>query len=195
MLDKYDKQFIIIGNTNALTYKTTFRMFKQDRIRTGYTHFNTGMFFLVPDSFEKYHHIEEGKKIARVSTSCWYTNLPVDKHKEPLILYKHYTPEEYPIYDNYNAIEVSTYTNIPCDYDGEIGVPITFLDKYNPEQFEIIGSFNASSLESKKEDDYVLSTDTLIVSKGKESYWNGPVVNKCPLYKRIVIKKRNNHGD
>jgi hypothetical protein len=96
------------------------------------------MFFEVPDSWEKYHHIENGKKLARVSTSCWFTNLPVKKHTENLVLYKHYTPEEYPHYDNYDAINVNTYTDIPCDFDGIMGVPITFLDKYNPDQFEIV---------------------------------------------------------
>lgn len=137
-LDQYNKQFVIVGNTNALTYKEVFRMFQSDRIRTGYTNFNVGMFFEVPATYEKFHHIENGKKMARVSTSCWFTNLPVKKHTEDLVLYKHYTPEEYPKYDNYDAINVNTYTDIPCDYEGVMGVPITFLDKYNPEQFEII---------------------------------------------------------
>ena len=86
LLEKYEKQFIIIGNTNALTYKETFRMFQEDKIRTGYTNFNVGMFFQVPDSWEKFHHKEHGKKIARVSASCWFTNLPVTKHNEELIL-------------------------------------------------------------------------------------------------------------
>ena len=138
LLDKHNKQFLIIGNTNARTYKETFKMFQEDKIRTGYTNFNVGMFFQVPDTWEKFHHIENGKKLARVSTSCWFTNLPVAKHKEELVLYKHYTPEEYPTYDNYDAINVNTYTDIPCDYDGVMGVPITFLDKFNPKQFEII---------------------------------------------------------
>ena len=138
LLDKYNKQFIIIGNTNALTFKQTFKMFQEDKIRTGYTNFNVGMFFQVPNTYEKFHHIENGRKVARVSTSCWFTNLPVAKHNEDLILYKHYTPEEYPTYDNYDAINVNTYTDIPCDYDGVMGVPVTFLDKFNPEQFEII---------------------------------------------------------
>jgi len=138
LLEKYDKNFIIIGNTNALTYKETFRMFQEDKIRTGYTNFNVGMFFQVPDSWEKFHHIENGKKIARVSASCWFTNLPVSKHNEELILIKHYTPEDYPYFENYDAINVDTYPDIPCDFDGIMGVPVTFLDKYNPEQFEII---------------------------------------------------------
>lgn len=138
LLDKYNKQFIIIGNTNALTYKETFKMFQEDKIRTGYTNFNVGMYFQVPDSWEKFHHIEDGKKMARVSTSCWFTNLPVSKHNEKLILIKHYTPEEYPYYENYDAININAYNDIPCDYDGIMGVPITFLDKYNPEQFDIL---------------------------------------------------------
>ena len=137
-LDKYSKQFIIIGNTNALTYKETFKMFQEDKIRTGYTNFNVGMFFQVPDDWEKFHHIENGKKLARVSTSCWFTNLPVSKHNENLDLYKHYSPEEYPTYDNFKAINVDKVTDIPDDYYGIIGVPITFMDKYNPNQFEII---------------------------------------------------------
>ena len=139
MLDKYDKRFVIIGNTNALTYKETFRMFQQDKIRTGYTNFNVGMFFRVPDDWEKFHHVENGKKIARVSTACWFTNLPVSKHNEELILFKHYSSEDYPRYDNYDAINVNTYTDIPFDYDGVMGVPVTFLDKFNPNQFEILG--------------------------------------------------------
>ncbi len=165
LLDKHGKQFIIIGNTNALTYKETFKMFQEDKIRTGYTNFNVGMFFQVPDTYEKFHHIENGRKVVRVSTSCWFTNLPVSKHNEDLILYKHYTPEEYPTYDNYDAINVNTYTDIPCDYDGAIGVPITFLDKYNPNQFEIV-KFR------KGNDDKDLSI-------------NG----KCPYF-RIIIKKK-----
>lgn len=137
-LDKFDKKFIIMGNTNALTYKEVFKLFQQDRIRTGNTNFNVGMFFFVPDKFEKFHKIENGRKMVRVSTSCWFTNLPVKKHQEDIIPYKHYTPEEYPKYDNYDAINVNSFKEIPMDYDGVMGVPITFLDKYNPEQFEII---------------------------------------------------------
>ncbi|MFZ5365150.1 MAG: adenine-specific methyltransferase EcoRI family protein [Patescibacteria group bacterium] len=138
-LVKYKKKFLIIGNTNALTYKEIFKLIKENKFRTGYTNFNVGMFFVVPDDWEHFHHVDkDGKKIARVSTSCWFTNLEVEKHKEDIILYKKYTPEEYPKYDNYNAINVNKYTDIPYDYTGYIGVPITFIDKYNPEQFEIV---------------------------------------------------------
>ena len=127
-----------MGNTNALTYKEIFGLFKKDKIRTGYTNFNVGMYFYVPDSVEKYHKIENGKKMIRVSTSCWYTSLPVKKHNEKLILYKQYNPEKYLKYDNYDAINVDTYLDIPDQYYEKIGVPITFLDKFNPQQFKII---------------------------------------------------------
>lgn len=135
----YEKQFVIIGNTNALTYKEVFRLFQSNRIRTGYTNFNVGMFFYVPGDWKQYTRIENGRKLARVATTCWFTNLEVQRHKEFLTLYKRYTPSEFPLYVNYNAIEVGRYTDIPLDYNGEMGVPITFLDKFNPDQFEIVG--------------------------------------------------------
>lgn len=139
-LVKYKKHFVIIGNTNALTYKDIFQLTQEDKIRTGYTNFNVGMFFAVPDDWEQFHHVDkDGRKIVRVSTSCWFTNLAVAKHNEFLPLYRTYTPKEYPKYDNYDAIEVPRYKDIPVDYDGAMGVPITFLDKYNPDQFEILG--------------------------------------------------------
>ncbi len=166
ILVKYDKAFIIIGNTNALHYKEMFALFQQDKIRTGYTNFNTGMFFQVPDHWERFHHIENGKKMARVSTSCWYTNLPVLKHREELILYKHYTPEEYPKYDNYDAINVNTYTEIPDDYYGVMGVPITFLDKFTPSQFEILG------------------TSTFDMEKG------APYIDGKRIYERVLIRNK-----
>lgn len=164
-LDEYHKDFIIIGNTNALTYKEIYTLFKENKIRTGYTNFNVGMWFFVPDSYEKYTKIVDGRKMARVSTSCWFTSLPVKKHNDKLICYKKYNEKDYPKYDNYNAINVSTYTDIPVDYDGVIGVPVTFLDKYNPEQFEIV--------KFRKGDD------------GKDLCING----KSPYF-RILIKKR-----
>lgn len=178
LLDKYEKQFLIIGNTNALKYKLTFKMFQEDRIRTGYTNFNVDMFFQVPDDWEKFHHLENGKKMARVSTSCWFTNLPVTKHNEDLILYKHYTPEEYPKYDNYDAINVNTYTDIPCDYYDFIGVPITFLDKFNPKQFEIIWTTDRGG------DGYLEN-----IKKPCDRY-DAPVLQGKGLYTRILIRRR-----
>jgi hypothetical protein len=140
-LVEHDKKFLVIGNTNSIAYKEVFNLIKENKMRTGYTNFNIGMFFVVPDDWEKYHHLDKsGRKIARVSTSCWFTNLEVEKHKQDIVLYKKYSPEEYPKYFNYNAIEVSKVSDIPMDYEGYMGVPITFIDKYNPEQFEIVGS-------------------------------------------------------
>ncbi len=176
MLDKYEKHFLIIGNTNALSYKEIFQMFQYDKIRTGYTNFNVGMFFQVPDDWDKYHHIENGKKIARVSTSCWFTNLPVSKHNEDLILYKHYTPIDYPKFDNYDAINVNTYTDIPCDYDGIMGVPITFLDKYNPDQFEIVDAIGR----------YSMLTGPTPETKGKYL----TMLDGKPKYARIIIRNK-----
>ena len=132
ILKEHGKDFIIIGNTNALTYKETFKLIKDDEMRTGYTNFNVGMYFVVPDYWEQYHKIENGNKLVRVSTSCWFTSLEVKKHKEDITLYKNYSSSEYPSYYNYNAINVDKVSDIPIDWDGVIGVPVTFLDKYNP---------------------------------------------------------------
>lgn len=165
-LTEHNKKFLIIGNTNAITYKEIFKLIKDDELRTGYTNFNVGMFFEVPQDWEKYHHIDEnGKKIARVSTSCWFTNLEVEKHKEDIVLYKKYDKDMYPKYDNYEGIEVSKVQEIPMDYKGVMGVPITFIDKYNPNQFEIV--------KFRKGDDE------------KDLSING----KCPYF-RILIKNK-----
>lgn len=101
------------------------------------------MAFTVPDDSEpratRYWQDESGQKWRSMGNVCWFTNLDIQKRHENIILYKRYTPEEYPKYDNYDAINVDKVADIPCDYDGVMGVPITFLDKYNPEQFEIKG--------------------------------------------------------
>jgi len=182
-LDKYGKQFIIIGNTNALTYKETFKMLQEDKIRTGYTNFNVGMFFQVPDNWEKFHHIENGKKIARVSTSCWLTNLPVTKHNEDLILYKHYDAVYNPHYANYDAINIQTYAEIPDDYEGIMGVPITFIDKFNPNQFDIIGCCEpAIELETYKKCPYFKEY------KSRQIVYKGIFCQKT--YHRLLIRRK-----
>jgi hypothetical protein len=191
-LEENKKMFLIIGNTNAITYKETFALIKENKLRTGYTNFNVGMFFVVPDHWKKFHHIDDnGKKIARVSTSCWFTNLEVKKHKEDLILYKTYkgNEHEYPKYDNYDAIEVSQVANIPMDYAGHMGVPITFVDKYNPDQFEIIGF-------THRNDPYNLKTK--IYTKDDADNFND--LNGSPIimnggdpkfiYMRIIIRNK-----
>ena len=151
-LVEHGKQFLIIGNTNAITYKEIFPLIKDNKLRTGNTKFNVGMFFEVPGDWEHFHHIDEvtGRKIARVSTSCWFTNMDVAKHHEFLPLYKKYSPAEYPKYDNFDAIEVGKVSEIPADYDGVMGVPITFLDKHSLEQFEILGYEKSYHLQTKK---------------------------------------------
>lgn len=136
----FQKKFIIIGNQNAITYKEIFSLIKDNKIWLGYKFGD--MSFRVPDYFEprptRYWQDEEGHKWRSLGTICWFTNFDIQKRHEELDLYKCYTPEEYPKYDNYDAINVNKVADIPCDYEGVMGVPITFLDKYNPEQFEII---------------------------------------------------------
>jgi len=150
-LTEYNKKFLIIGNTNAITYKEIFKLIKDDNLRTGYTNFNVGMFFEVPKEWERYHHInDDGKKIARVSTSCWFTNLEVEKHKEDIVLYKKYKEDDYPNYENYEAINISKVQEIPMNYKKKMGVPITFVDKHNPDQFEIIALGIVGSIDFNK---------------------------------------------
>lgn len=137
-LMKYEKQFLIIGNQNNISYKEVFPLLMNNQVWLGY-HFG-GQRFEVPMDFEKDNtFIEDGKKYAKFGNICWFTNLEHSKHQETLDLWKQYTPELYPKYVNYDAINVDKTVDIPCDYDGQMGVPITFLDKYNPNQFEIIG--------------------------------------------------------
>lgn len=132
------KQFIVLGNMNAITYKETFKWIKENKLWAGFG-FNKTMEFVMPNSYEKFNRIENGKKIGKVPAICWFTNIPIKKRFDELPLYKSYNPTDYPTYDNYEAIECGKVNNIPCDYDGIMGVPISFLDKYNPNQFEIIG--------------------------------------------------------
>lgn len=146
-LVEYGKKFLIIGNKNAITYKEIFPLITDDKMWLGVTPMGTDMLFGVPEHYAETlvqtkksgssYRIIDGEVKARAQ-ACWFTNLDHDKRHEELILYKRYTSEEYPHYDNYDAVDVSKVAEIPCDFDGAMGVPITFLDKYNPEQFEII---------------------------------------------------------
>lgn len=197
-LVEYKKSFLIIGNTNALTYKEVFKLVKDNKLRTGYTNFNVGMFFVVPDNWEHFHHKnEDGKKIARVSTACWFTNLEVEKHKQDITLYKKYNPEEYPKYDNYDAINVDKYTDIPADYSGAMGVPITFIDKYNPDQFEILGQGRSDLCEGMRNmtqkfvDDYYKGGGTGSYKEGNPLLGYYDKNDKAVIpYMRIIIKRR-----
>jgi hypothetical protein len=137
-LIEYDKQFIIVGHQNAITYKEIFKLIKENRMWLGYG-FKGGAGHFINEHYEDYATATDRKEgMIRVSGVHWFTNLEIDKRHEDIILYKHYSPEEYPKYDNYDAINVDKTKDIPMDYKGLMGVPITFLDKYNPEQFEII---------------------------------------------------------
>ena len=140
-LIKYDKQFLIIGSQNNVTYKEIFPLLKDNKLWLGYK--SGDMAFTVPDSYEaretRFWIDENGQKWRSMGNICWFTNLDIKKRHEEFVLFRNYSADKYPRYDNYNAIEVSKVSEIPCDYTGTMGVPITFLDKYNPEQFEILG--------------------------------------------------------
>ncbi|MBE6387465.1 MAG: modification methylase [Lentisphaerae bacterium] len=142
-LVKYKKTFLIIGNVNSITYKEVFPLIKDNLMWLGASIHSGDREFGVPQSYPLdaagCRVDENGKKYIRVKGVRWFTNLDYLQRHEDLILYKRYTPEEFPKYDNYDAINVDKTSDIPYDYDGVMGVPITFLDKYNPEQFEILG--------------------------------------------------------
>ena len=138
-LVEYDKKFVIIGHQNAITYKEIFKLIKENKIWLGFG-FTGGAGHFINTQYENYATATDKKEgMIRVSGVHWFTNLDINKRHEDLILYKNYTPEEYPKYDHYDGINVDKTKDIPMDYKGNMGVPITFLDKYNPEQFEIIG--------------------------------------------------------
>ena len=138
-LIEYDKKFVIVGHQNAISYKEIFKLIKEDKLRLGYG-FKGGAAHFINKHYEDYATAGDHKEgMIRVSGVHWFTNLDISKHHEDLILYKNYNPEEYPTYENFEAINVDKTKDIPVDYKGYMGVPITFLDKYNPDQFEIIG--------------------------------------------------------
>jgi hypothetical protein len=141
-LVKYDKKFLIIGNQNAISYKECFQLIKENKMWLGASVHSGDREFKIPPTYEvrsKSLRVDEnGNRYIRVVGIRWFTNLDYPQRHEELILYKRYTPEEYPIYDNYDAINVNSTSDIPMDYDGLMGVPITFMDKYNPDQFEIV---------------------------------------------------------
>ena len=140
-LMEYDKKFLIVGTQNSITTKEIFSLLKENKIWLG--HKAGDMSFIVPDEYEmrdtRSWRDEKGNNWRSLGNTCWFTNLDHSKRHEELDLFKHYTPQEYPKYDNYDAINVNRVAEIPQDYKGVMGVPITFLDKYNPKQFELIG--------------------------------------------------------
>jgi len=190
-LVKYNKKFVVMGNNNAITYKEIFKLIKENKLKLGFN-VNKSMEFQLPDDYDKWDRVDnEGKKYGRVPAISWFTNLDIKKQVEDLKLYKTYKGNEdyYHRYDNYDAINVDKVKDIPIDYDGVIGVPITFLKYYNPEQFEILGLTQGSddAYKTKKytKKDYPnansLNSRGVIICKG---------VPKV-LYARVLIKRKN----
>ncbi len=205
-----EKKFIIIGSKNAITYKEVFPYLKENKIWLGYKSLNQDMYFKVPEDRKEWllqnkkegsaYKIINGVVMGRLASACWFTNLDHNKRHEPLLLdtmehnlkfnrrlrekfLKEYGRAEYPHYDNYDAIEVPFVECIPSDYDGVMGVPITFLDKYNPEQFEIVG---ATESEGKG------------FSEGlwdEMSHVAQPMVNHVRIYKRLFIQPKKGGRD
>jgi len=179
-LIEYKKKFLIIGTNNAIHYKEIFPLIQKNKLWLGYN--NGPKKYLVPENYQGKSVIEiEGLKYMPMGNTSWFTNLDTTKRHEELFLYKKYSPEEYPKYDNYNAIEVGKVANIPVNYEGEMGVPDTFLDKYNPEQFELLGiPFGDLGKNLGVTKNYRGRTDISVTSKGK---------TKCP-FSRIIIKPK-----
>lgn len=174
-LIKYEKKFLIIGNTNAITYKEIFPLIQDNKLWLGYN--NGDMSFIVPADTEpratRFWIDEAGVKYRSLGNICWFTNLEHSKRNEELILPKKYNPKDYPKYDNYDAINVNMVQDIPWDYEGVMGVPITFLDKYNPKQFEIVGRMTTTTIDSYN--------------------FGYPYINGKKIYARILIRYRKEY--
>ena len=193
---EFGKKFLIMGNQNALTYKETFSFIKNNKMWVGFG-FNKTMEFVIPDSYEKYDRIDEhGNKIAKVPAITWYTNLIHSKRLEGIYCPQMYIGREnkYPVYDNYDAIEIGHYTRngkwegsldeLPNDYDGVMGVPITFLGRYSPEQFEILGMCSSAGY----------NPEIVGIPKIKDGDAR-PLVNGKNLYARYFIRRKKYRQD
>ena len=180
LLMEHRKQFLILGNMNAVTYREIFPLIKDNKVWLGN---KAGHFwFKVPSHYEvkaiDFKVDENGQKWRRMGNICWFTNLDFEKRHEKMLLWKKYTPEAYPKYDNYDAIEVSKTADIPCDWQGAIGVPITFMSQYNPDQFEIVGA---------TESEGVGFSAGLWCSESETAQ---PLIGGIRKYKRIFIRRR-----
>ena len=178
-LIEYDKKFLIIGNQNALHYKEFFPLIKNNKVWIGYTF--PKLFQIPYESDGKSTRVIDGIKYQQFGNIGWFTNLDIEKRHEELILYKTYDPDEYPNYENFDAIDVSQVCDIPLDYYGIMGVPDSFLENYNPEQFELIGVGSgtmAASIGVKR--NYRGRTDIALCINGE---------HKCP-YSRILIRRK-----
>lgn len=183
-LVEYNKQFLIIGNVNAVTYKEIFPLIKNNKMWMGYSIHSGDREFRVPDDYPLtaagYRTDEQGRKYIRVKGVRWFTNMDYAERHTDIDLWKTYKPEEYPKYDNYNAINVDKVADIPEDYFDVMGVPITFLDKYNPDQFEIVDALNRYSLlDTQNTNEYVRSVHSHTCN-----------INGVPTYFRLVIRRK-----
>ena len=181
------KKFLIIGNVNAVKYKEIFPLIQANKLWMGVSIHSEDREFGVPDDYPLYaasYRVDErGKKFIRVKGVRWFTTLDYSSRHDKMILWKEYTPEEYPTYVNYDAIEVCKTSEIPKDYDGKMGVPITFLDKYNPDQFEIVGqSLTLADMKPIRE--------RLGRNDGGPTFYIERAGKLLRLYDRIVIKRR-----
>ena len=177
----FQKKLLILGNVNAITYKEVFPLIQENKLWLGASIHSGDREFGVPEDYpleSTGHRIDsQGRRFIRVKGVRWFTNLDYNERHEKLILYKNYNPEDNPRYDNYDAIEVGKTGDIPMDYDGLMGVPITFLDKYNPAQFEIVGCSDNGAVP----DQYKLP---------HFKKHNEPFINGQKVYKRIFIRRR-----
>lgn len=185
-LMEYGKKFLIVGHQNAITYKEVFPLIKENKVWLGYGFKGAATHFFSP--YEDIATAGDHKQnMIRVSGVTWMTNLEIPKRNEELDLVCHYSPEEYPKYDNYDAVNICKTIDIPCDYDGYMGVPITFLDKYNPNQFEIIwqacGNTRASAPSSVLKE--------LQYKPHPEDRGGCGVVNGKRQYARVIIRNKN----
>ena len=182
-LMKYDRKFIILGNMNAVTYKEIFPLIRDNRMWYGPSISGGGLYFRVPDNLDvtskSLRTGADGRKYVEIDGVRWFTNLHHYKRNERLPMRKKYNPQDYPKYDNYDAIEVGSRNDIPVDYPGVMGVPIRFLDKYNPEQFDLIWVSDRGGdgmLEDMKKAHHTHDT---------------PLLDNRRVYKRIFIRARN----
>ncbi|MBK9154005.1 MAG: adenine-specific methyltransferase EcoRI family protein [Chloracidobacterium sp.] len=179
------KKFLVIGNQGAISYPEIFSLIKHNKIWLGNSHPQK---FVVPDDYElreiRSWRDEDGTNWRSLGNACWFTNMDIQKRHEELPLFVHYDAREFPEYDNYRAIEVTRFKTIPDDYDGIMGVPITFLEKYNPEQFEIVGS------------DYEVKLGLLpdLVKPDWEGKLDRGYVNGNRKFARLLIRKRQQAG-
>ena len=212
-LVEYNKKILILSNSNAIGYKEIFPLFKENKIWLGVATQTKSsrkkarihsVWFRVPDSYELKNSPcckidENGKKYILMISACWFTNLKANYKVKPLDLSRnHYTPEKYPKYDNYDAINVDKVADIPCDYPGIMGVPLTFMDKYCPEQFEIMGISNAPE---KLQQTSIIGKKwvTLYRSQGGKGHYSANMLNPVSIvkgkaiahYNRIFIKNKH----